>query len=73
MPSFQTKALVVMPISGDYFLEVSHPIVWLLGHVCSDKAEFSCKRKPLFDAFSNVHQTDVWSVRCIRRHSHCEE
>ena len=25
-----------------------------------------CKRKPLFDALSNVYQTDVWSVRCIR-------
>ena len=41
-------------------LELSHPIVRLVRHVCSDKAEFSfCKRKPLFDALLNVYQTDV--------------
>ena len=44
MPSLQTKALVVKPISGDN-LELSHPIVWLVRHVCSDKAEFSFLQK----------------------------
>ena len=40
MPNLQTKALVVTPISGDNFLELFHPIVWLVRQVCSDKAEF---------------------------------
>ena len=55
-------------------LELSRPIVWLVRHVCSDKAKFSfLLKKPLFDALSNMYQTDVWSVRCIRCHSHCNE
>ena len=31
-------------------LELSHPIMWLVKQVCSDKAEFSffCKAKPIF-------------------------
>ena len=40
MPSFLTKALAVTPISG-INLDLSHPNVWLVRHVCSDKAEFS--------------------------------
>ena len=46
-------------------LELSYPIVWLVRHVCFDKAEFSFlqKKKLLFDVLSNVYQTDVWSVR----------
>ena len=44
MPSFQTKALIVTPIGGDN-LEFSHPIVWLVRHVRSDKAEFSFLQK----------------------------
>ena len=40
-------------ISGDNF-RLPHPIVWLVRHVCSDKAEFSfCQRRPLFDAMSD--------------------
>ena len=74
MPSFQTKALVVTPIVA-IILDLSHPIVWLVRHVCSDKAEFSFlqKKKGGFDALSNVYQTDVWSVRFIRCHSRCKE
>ena len=34
MPSFQTKALVII-------LDLSHSIIWLVKHVCSDRAEFS--------------------------------
>ena len=50
-------------------LELSYPIVWLVRHVCSDKAEFPFwKGKPLFGALLTVYQTDVWSVRCIRCH-----
>ena len=67
MPGFQTKALVII-------LDLSHPIVWLVRHVCSDKAEFSIlQKKTVFDALSNIYQTDVWSVRCTRYHSHCKE
>ena len=29
-------------------LELSHPIVWLVRHVCSDKAEFSFLQRNLF-------------------------
>ena len=73
MPGFQTKALVVMSISGDN-LESSHPIVCLDGHMCSNKAEFSLlQRRPLFDALSNVYQTDAWSVQYTYDHSHCAE
>ena len=64
MPSFQTKALVVTPISGDNFRIIPPNILWLVRHVCFDKVEFSfLQKKPLFDALSNVYQTDVWSVR----------
>ena len=60
MPGFQTKALVVTPISGDNF-RIIPPIVWLFRYVCSNKAEFLfCKRK-LLDVLSNVYQADVWS------------
>ena len=44
MPGFQIKALVITPISGDNF-RLSHPTVWLVRHVCSDKAEFSFLQK----------------------------
>ena len=55
-------------------LDLFHPVLWSVRHVCSDKAEFSfLKKKPLFDALSNMYQTDVWSVRCIRCHSRCKE
>ena len=48
-------------------LELSHPIIRLVRHVCSDKAEVSfLQKKTAFYALSNVYQTDVWSVRCIR-------
>ena len=40
MPGFQTKALVVTPFTGGNFRLIL-PIVWLVRHVCSDKAEFS--------------------------------
>ena len=40
MPRFQTKALVVVII-----LDLSHPIVWLVRHMCSDKAVFSFLQK----------------------------
>ena len=45
MPSFQTKPLVVTLIRGDNFLDLSHPIVWLVRHMCSNKAEFSFLQK----------------------------
>ena len=32
-----------------------------------------CKRKPLFDALSNMYQTKIWFVRCICCHSHCKD
>ena len=32
-----------------------------------------CKSKPLFDALSNVYQTDVWFVRCILCHNRCKD
>ena len=32
-----------------------------------------CKRRPLFDALSNVYQTDILSVQYPRYHSHCKE
>ena len=56
-------------------LDLSHPIAWLVRHVCSDKAEFSFlqKKTPFFEALSNVYRTDVWSVRYTRYHSHCTE
>ena len=63
---FQSKAQVSPSLS--------HPIVWLVRHLCSYKAEFLfCKRRPLFDALPNLYQTDVWSIRYTRDHSHCTE
>ena len=44
MPGFQTKVLVVTWISGDN-LELSFSTVWLVRHVCSDKAKFSFLQK----------------------------
>ena len=67
MPSFQTKALVVTPISGDNFRII--PPSCMVSQACV----LLCKRKPLFDALLKVYKTDVWSVRCIRYHSHCKE
>ena len=67
MPSFQTKALVVTPIVA-IILHLSQPIVWLVRHVCSDKAEFSFlqkKKKTLFDALSNVYQTGLSDIPVI--------
>ena len=49
-------------------LDSSHPIVWLVRHVCSDKAEFSFlqkKKKTLFDALSNVYQTGLSDIPVI--------
>ena len=34
-------------------LDLSHPIVWLVRHVCSDKTEFSFLQNKI--AFSNVY------------------
>ena len=50
MPGFQTKALVVPHIffSGGnvmVILELSHSIVWLVRHVCSNKVEISFLRR----------------------------
>ena len=60
MPGFQIKALVVTPIGRDKFR------LSKVKYVCYDKAEFFfCKRRPLFDALSNVCQTDVWSILVI--------
>ena len=74
MPSFQTKALLVTPISGDNLRLIRPNCIGLVSHVCSDKAEFSfLQKKTAFDALSNVYQTDVWSVRYTRYHSHCTE
>ena len=44
MPGFQTKVLVVTPISSDNF-RIIPPIVWLVRHVCSNEAEFSFLQK----------------------------
>ena len=44
VPGFQTKALVVTSISG-VILDLSHPIISLVRHVCSDKAEFPFLQK----------------------------
>ena len=73
MPSLQTKALVATPISGDNFRII--PPNYTVSQACAPiKLNFPfCERKPLFYALSNVYQTDVWSVRCIRCHSHCKE
>ena len=66
MPRFQTKALVMVII-----LDLSHPIVWLVRHMCSDKAVFSfLQKETTFYALSNVYQTDVWSVQYTHDHSH---
>ena len=47
-------------------LDSSHPIVWLVRHVCSDKAEFSfLQKKTLFDALSNVYQTGLSDIPVI--------
>ena len=41
-----------------------------LGMCATVKLSFLfCKGKPLFDALSNVYQTDIWSVRYTRYHS----
>ena len=48
---------MVTSISGNSF-RLIHPIVWLVGHACSDKAEFSfSQKKTAFDALSKVYQT----------------
>ena len=45
-----------------------------LGKYAPIKLNFPfCKEKPLFGALLTVYQTGVWSVRCIRCHSHCKE
>ena len=46
----------------EIIFDLSHPIVWLVRHVYSDKAKnfLFCKRRPLSDALSN--QTDVSSI-----------
>ena len=62
MSSFQTEALVATPIEGD---NLTYPtqLYDYLGMCAPIKLSFLfCKRKPLFDALSNVYQTDVWSV-----------
>ena len=72
MPSLQTKALVVTPISGDNFRIIPPNCMVGTGMCAPIKQNFPfCKRKLLFDALLNVYQTDVWSVPCIRGHSHC--
>ena len=75
MPSLQTKALVVTPISGDNFRIIPpNCMVGWLGKYAPIKLNFPfCKEKPLFGAILTVYQTGVWSVRCIRCHSHCKE
>ena len=42
MPIFQTKALVVTPISGGNFRIIP---IWLVKYACSDEAEFSFLQK----------------------------
>ena len=62
MLSLQTKALVVMPISGDN-LELSHLIVWLVRHVCFNKAEFSfLQRKTAF--WCSFNRVPNWRLVC---------
>ena len=73
MPSFQTKALVVTPISGDNFRLIP-PNCMLIRHVCSSKAEFSFLQKKT--SFLMLFQTctilmfglpDVFVVTVIAR------
>ena len=73
MPSFQTKALVVTPIVA-IILDLSHPIVWLVRHVCSDKAEFSFLQKKrgvlmLFQTCTKLTfgQSDLFVVTVVAR------
>ena len=62
-------ALVVTSNSGDDYPTQTYV---QLGMCAPTKLNFLfCKRRPLFDALSNVYQTDVWSVRYTRDHSHC--
>ena len=69
MPSFQTKALVVTPIVA-IILHLSQPIVWLVRHVCSDKAEFSFLQKMmLFQTCTKLTfgQSDLFVVTVVAR------
>ena len=70
MPSFQTKPLMVPPISGDNFgIIPRYCMVGFGKHVPTKRNFLFCKEKLLFDALLNACQVDAWSARCTRDHS----
>ena len=74
MPGFQAKVLVVTWTSGDNFQNYSSQLYGQLGLCAPTKLNFLFyKRRPLFNALSNVYQTDVWSVLYTGDRCHCTE